>query len=267
MKLTPSEQIMYNVLHITMLDDSHKPKGFATGFLFGFCSSEKGSAISLVTNRHVLSNCSNIRISFTSGKEDGSPDVGNIINVETETKYAIYHPDDSIDLAVLPIANVIDSIYASGKKAFYAMFTVESIPTADEWNQYSAIEDVVMAGFPKGLRDEVNNQPIIRSGVTATHPALNFQGRPEFLVDMPCFEGCSGSPVLICNEGWVVNKRIHSISTGSIVKLLGIQYAIPSKYIIGQLATVPTAGTKDIPIVQLYLNLGFIIKSSELLVF
>ena len=187
--------------------------------------------------------------------------------MEAETKSAIFHPNADIDLAILPMSHIIDALNKAGTPPFFVMFTTENIPSEEEWKSYSAIENVVMAGFPKGLRDEINNQPIIRSGATATHPALNFKGLPEFLVDMPCFEGCSGSPVLICNEGWLVDKRNKSVSVGSRVRLLGIQYAIPSKYVIGKLATVPTAESTDVPVVRLYLNLGFIIKSTQLLAF
>lgn len=267
MKLTPSEQIMYNVLHITMLDNQDKALGTATGFLFGFLHNQSTSFPCLVTNRHVLSRCAKIRLCFTRKKEDGSADIGKLFEVTVTTAGAIYHPDNAIDLAILPIGSVLNKLHSTNKDVFFIMFEKENIPKPEEWQDFSAIENVVMAGFPKGLRDEVNNQPIIRSGATATHPALEYQGKPYFLVDMPCFEGCSGSPILICSEGMHVNRRRNSVSSGSFVKLLGVQFAIPSKYVIGQLAQIQTVEAKDVPVVQLYMNLGFIIKSTELLVF
>ena len=42
MKLSPSSQMMFNVLHITMLNNDHKEIGTATGFLFGFCKKDDG---------------------------------------------------------------------------------------------------------------------------------------------------------------------------------------------------------------------------------
>lgn len=266
MELTPSEQIMYNVLHIKMLDSNRKSVGTATGFLFGFCESEEGSIVCLVTNRHVLAGCERVGLQLTRRTADNKPDIGNLIDIEIPTTNTVFHPDPNIDLAVLPVSFLLNKLKSLGNNPFVVSFQKANIPTAEEWKEFSAIEQVVMAGFPKGLRDEVNNQPIIRSGITATHPALDFKGNPEFLIDMPCYEGCSGSPVMICDEGLYVDKRTNGIMSGPRVKLLGIQYAIPSKYLYGHLAVVKTAESIA-PVVPLYMNLGFIIKSTELLVF
>ena len=267
MDLTLSERIMYNVVHITMLNSTGIQIGMATGFIFGFCENGNQRIPCLVTNRHVLSKCPKIKITFTKEKSPGVPDIGNLLPVELSTLSAEYHPNPSIDLAVLPIGDLINNLTANGEKVFYVMYTIGNIPSADEWNKYSAIENVVMAGFPKGFRDEVNNQPIFRSGITATHPALNFKGKPVFLIDMPCYEGCSGSPVMVCDEGLHIDKRSNSISAGNKISLLGVQYAIPFQQSIGQLATIPTDSTTTVPVVPLYINLGFIIKSTELLIF
>jgi len=60
----------------------------------------------------------------------------------------------------------------------------------------AAIEPIVVLGHPLGLVDEASGTPIARSGITATDPKVPFRGRPEFLVDAPCYPGSSGSPVL-----------------------------------------------------------------------
>lgn len=52
-----------------------------------------------------------------------------------------------------------------------------------------------MVGYPDGIWDEFNNQPIVRRGITATHPKNDFNGKGEFLIDAVCFPGSSGSPV------------------------------------------------------------------------
>lgn len=266
MNLTLSEKIMYNVLHITMLDARKMPSGTATGFIFGFCDDGQRRVNCLVTNRHVLSRCSFIKISFTRKKDDGSPDIGNLVQAIVSTDNATYHPNQDIDLAILPIGPAIGQLNSAGNDPFFTFLVADNIPASDVWGNYCAIENVIMAGYPKGFHDSINSQPIFRSGITATHPAIDFNGRPEFLVDMPCFEGCSGSPIFICDEGIHVDKRTNSIYAGNKLALLGIQYAIPLKQSIGQLASV-TTGNTTVPVVPLYINLGFIIKSTELLVF
>lgn len=267
MDLTMSERIMYNVLHLTLLNSSGETVGTATGFLFDFCRNDRQSIPCLVTNRHVLSYCSRVRITFTKKTAANTPDTRNLLHAEMETAHSMYHPNPAIDLAILPIGTLLNELQQCGQMVFYTACSVEDIPPQAEWSQYSAVETVIMAGFPRGLRDEINNQPIFRSGITATHPALDFQGRPEFLIDMPCFKGCSGSPVMICDEGWYVNKRINSISSGGNFALLGIQCAIPRQFDIGYLETIPTFDAEQVPVVPLHMNLGYIIKSTELLVF
>lgn len=266
MSLSLSEMIMYNVLHITMLDNAKKKSGSATGFIFGFCNDGSKRVNCLVTNRHVLAKCSFINVTFTRKKTDDLPDIGNLVSTTLSTAAAIYHPNPDIDLAILPVGPGIESLKQSGSDPFFVYFDASHIPAKDMWTKYSAIENVFMAGYPKGLRDQVNSQPIFRSGITATHPALDFDGTPEFLVDMPCFEGCSGSPVFICDEGIHIDKKTNSVSSGSKFELLGVQHAIPDKKNIGQLAIIPTDNT-PVPVVQLYLNLGYVIRSTELLVF
>lgn len=266
MGLSLSEKIMYNVLHISMLDAGQKQCGSATGFIFGFCNDGSKRVNCLVTNRHVLTQCAYVKITFTRKNAEGMPDIGNLVSVILSTVPTVCHPNPNIDLAILPVGPGIDSLKQSGNDPFFVFFDTSCIPPKDTWSKYAAIENIFMAGFPKGFHDKVNSQPIFRSGITATHPALNFDGAPVFLVDMPCFEGCSGSPVFICDEGFHIDKKTSSISTGDRLELLGVQFAIPDKKNIGQLVTIPTDNT-HIPVVQLYLNLGYVIKSTELMVF
>ena len=266
MEMALSTQLMYSVMYVEMLDGTHKPIGSATGFLFGFYGEGNSLIPCLVTNRHVLTQCAFVKIPVILQNDDGTPDIGNAVPVEISTSGSINHPKPDVDLSILPIAPVINWFTQNGKFPFYKIFSIDTIPSEEEWQRFSAIENVVMAGFPRGFRDEKNNQPIIRSGITATNPSLDFNGKPVFLVDMPCFEGCSGSPVLICDEGLILNKRDHSIGVGNSVKLLGVQFAIPSDDVVGKFAPVKTGAT-IVPVVPLYMSLGYIIKSTELLAF
>jgi len=57
-----------------------------------------------------------------------------------------------------------------------------------------------MIGYPNGLWDHVNNLPLIRRGITASHPGVDYQiegqnGPGVTVIDMACFPDSSGSPV------------------------------------------------------------------------
>ena len=201
----------------------------------------------IVTNRHVFENAHAIGVTFTAAGADGSPDIGRSVNAVISASRAIMHPTNTIDLAILPIANALKTMSDSGNTPFYTYLEI-------------------MAGYPKGMRDTVNNLPIVRSGITATPPQYNFMGSPEFLVDMPCFEGCSGSPVFILEEGGYHDRRAHRINIGgSRIFLLGVQHAIPLSRATGTLEVLQSDESINIkPVMPLYLNIGYIVKSSAL---
>lgn len=269
MDYTSSEKIIHSVVQISTLDNNLNTTGLATGFILAFMESDTSSVPVLVTNRHVLEDASYVNVVFTTAKSDGSPDIGRTVSATIDASNSIMHPDETVDLAVLPIAAALSSLIDSGNRPFYAYLKTELIPSADEWNRMDAVERVIMAGYPKGIRDTVNNLPIVRRGITATPPKYDFMGTPEFLVDMPCFEGCSGSPVFLLDESVHVSNHDGGVTIDSPrVFLLGIQHAIPLAQATGTLEVLPSDAQVDVkPVVPLYLNIGYIIKSSALLDF
>lgn len=73
-------------------------------------------------------------------------------------------------------------------KSFYIALTKELIPNFEQLSNLRAIEDITMIGYPTGLWDRVNNLPIVRKGITATHPNINYNGIEEILIDAKfCF--------------------------------------------------------------------------------
>ena len=64
-------------------------------------------------------------------------------------------------------------------KIFYVPLTTELIPDETVLSNLSAMEEVVMVGYPIGLSDMYNHKPIIRKGITSSHPKRNYQGKKE----------------------------------------------------------------------------------------
>lgn len=139
------------------------------------------------------------------------------------------------------------------------------IPSTEDLADLGAIEDVIMVGYPIGLWDSINNQPIIRRGSTATHPAMDYEGRREFLIDAACFPGSSGSPVFLYNMG-VYTTRDGGTVVGSRVKLLGVLYAGPVHTTTGEVVAVniPTA-QQAVAVSRIPINLGFVVRSERLI--
>ena len=129
------------------------------------------------------------------------------------------------------------------------------LPKASDKKSISAIEDVYMIGYPNGLWDNVNNKPIIRKGITATNFNFDYQGEKEFLIDMACFPGSSGSPIVLINtEAEIMTRKLM---------LLGVLYAGPQHIIEGTLELTHNRKiktTSNIPN-----NLGYVIKSERII--
>jgi hypothetical protein len=103
-------------------------------------------------------------------------------------------------------------------------------------------------------------------GITATHPKLRLNGKPEFLIDAACFPGSSGSPVLLANIGSYVSPD-GALNAGTRVALLGTLYAGPRHTTEGDVVVVDVqTDTKQIAVGHIPNNLGYVIQASELLV-
>ena len=123
-----------------------------------------------------------------------------------------------------------------------------------------------MIGYPIGIWDSVNNKPIFRKGVTATHPNFDYNGKKEFLIDMACFPGSSGSPVFIFNEGGYRDKKGNTFMGKSRILFLGTLYAGPQHTATGEIKVVNiSTSTKPIAISKIPNNLGLVIKHNRIL--
>ena len=135
----------------------------------------------------------------------------------------------------------------------------------DKLKELSALEDIVMIGYPNGIWDEVNNKPIIRKWVTATHPCLDYNGKKELMIDAACFPGSSGSPVFILNEGSYTDKLGNTYMGQTRVFLLGTLYAGQQHTTEGEIKiiNVPTSQL-PISISRIHNNLALVIKAERI---
>ena len=194
----------------------------------------------IVSNRHVVKNALETIITFTLADANSFPSSAvHKIRIDNKAFPWINHPDASVELSVLPLAPVLNHMQAQGKKPFF--FALNSSYIADEeyLKSITQTDEVIMIGYPGGLWDDVNNQPIFRKGILATSPRKNFQGRREFLIDMPVYWGSSGSPVLLFSDGMYYDRNRVSGILGGRVKLLGINYATIINTVTGKVVPVP----------------------------
>lgn len=109
--------------------------------------------------------------------------------------------------------------------------------------------------------------PVFRTALAATHPYIDYQGRKEFMIDMACFAGSSGSPVVLATSSPYIDK-LGINRMGTEVTLLGILSCGPQYTVDGDIVIVPApTDPKPIAASRIPTNLGCVIKAERLLEF
>jgi hypothetical protein len=240
-----------------------------TAFYFTFKVDEQRVLPCLITNKHVVAGARSATFWVHTSALDSlgapTPAGSHSVTISRDFEHAwVMHPNADIDLCAMPFEPIRRQLEVEGKTVFTCPLDDSLIPSAEVLNGLSAMEELVMAGYPIGLWDSTNNLPILRRGTTACHPGTDFQGQKIGLVDMACFPGSSGSPILVLNEG--AYTTANGLSVGTRIILIGILYAGPQYCPDGsvQVVQVPTrsvaVASTSIPV-----HLGYYVKSAELL--
>lgn len=265
-KLSPSEQLAHSTVRIECELLNGQP-GTGTGFFYRFAEGEGIHVPTIVTNKHVVAGAHKGQFLMTLADVNGDPiqQAHHAFLFDNFEKMWIPHPDKNIDLCAMPIAPIIEAANKGSKRLFYISLDKSLIPSRTEYEDMVLMEEITMVGYPNGIWDHVNNMPVFRRGITATHPNLDWNGKPEFLIDAACFPGSSGSPVFLYNQGGYATKSGGMMIGPGRLKLLGILYAGPQHTVSGEIKIV-TIPTQNIPVAISTIpnNLGIVIKSTKL---
>jgi len=234
---------------------NEQPIGTGTGFYFMFSTQKNEQIPVLVTNKHVSQTGEELRFFFHTNK--------GILPIVVESKQFINHYDENIDLSILLIGTFMNKLNQQNIKIKNVFLIEENILT--DKKKLNTLEDVLMIGYPIGLIDEKNKLPLIRKGITASNILKDWNGKSEFLIDLACFPGSSGSPVLIFNEGIFSEGGNLTIGSNRIY-LLGILYGGPQFKANGEIK-IENVSLKPKAVIDIPMNLGVVIKAERLLDF
>ncbi|WP_354399264.1 trypsin-like peptidase domain-containing protein [Variovorax sp. OAS795] len=261
----PITQLVHSTVRIVCSNAANE-MSFGSGYICAFNRKDDAGIPCIVTNKHVVRGAVTGVFHLTRRNANGTPDLENheAVTVRNIGQYCIPHPDPRIDLVAVPIGAILNSAQKDDKNYHIVQISMETLATPELLDSLPHMEEIVMIGYPNGLWDERHNLPIIRKGITATHPKLRLNGKPEFLIDAACFPGSSGSPVFLANIGSYVDSN-GALCAGSRVALLGTLYAGPQHTTKGEIVVVdvPT-DTKSIAVGTIPNNLGYVIQASEL---
>lgn len=234
-------QLLYTTVPI-YAHNSDKSLSTGTGFLFSVRESETESIPLLITNYHVLKDAMLGFVELHIG-EKGFP-TDKTIRVQFDKSIIDGNKLGKLDLIAVPLAGTFNDFQNRNVEIFFRTVDQNMVPTKEQEDKLSAIENITFIGYPSGLYDEKNKISIIRQGITATPIWNDFKGEEVFLIDAGVFPGSSGSPVFIYNQGTYPVK--DGIALGSRLIFVGVL----SKTMLRDNATG-----------KAYLNLGEVINS------
>lgn len=261
MSLTIYEQLLHTTARISAFSGG-QPLSTGTGFFWRISKGELGTLV-LVTNKHVIKGADRIEIvlhtSASSADELPSGDVV-LVRLNLVAEGAFLHPDPAVDLCAVGISPILEQAAAADFSLFLRSVGAPQVPTPEQWEEFDAVEEVTMIGYPQGLFDRHNNRPLVRRGITATALGKLYDGRQEFMVDMACFPGSSGSPVFMYQVNRMNRNGSFSLADPRLY-FLGILYAGPTisqsgKIIVNQQPSVE---------VSAMMHLGYVIRATAML--
>lgn len=218
---TPAEQLFFTTVFIETVSAHGISR--ATGFVYN-AKSTKGVHSLLVTNRHVLDGASEIKVRFIRRGEGNQPLLGTSSEAHfcdfDKTKW-VGHPDENVDIAVMALSPFLNQAEALNTPCFYKSVDRSIAINPEIEEKLNAVESVKFIGYPNGLFDSANLLPIMRTGITATPIQIDFENRPTFLIDANVYQGSSGSPVFIFDQG-IYSERNGNSVVGTRLIFLGV---------------------------------------------
>lgn len=255
-----SKALIHSTIRIECILDNHK-MSVGTGFFYSFKSSAEGDQVFIVTNKHVIENSivGTLKIPLVNAYKGKKY---HDITIDDFEEHWIFHDDKNVDLCILPVAAHIDIAHFLEQGLVFDIDWIDGsiIPSEEDAKGLGAIEEVIMIGYPDGIMDEVNMKPIVRSGITATSLQDDYDGKKEFLIDIACYGGSSGSPVFIYKEGAYIG-RDKQMKIGVHLLFIGILFEGWDELVEEEHLFVKRRKFSQI---ILPLNLGICIKSERM---
>lgn len=258
-----ADMLVYATARIVCSNSSETASG--TGFFMLHEDDSQVKYLALVTNKHVVSGYTAATIDLVSDDGNGNP-VDKIhvsITLPDLQKHCVYHPEADVDICFVFINDEIDALRKQGKKPYFRCIGKEMLLRPEDYDSLTAIEDIIMIGYPNGIMDNFNCKPVVRKGITATNLKLDYDSKPIFMIDAACFPGSSGSPVFLRKTGLEKEATDNGLTIGvsAMYSLLGILYAGPTITVDGTI-TVKDIPTVAVPIAEMrtMMNLGYVVK-------
>ncbi|WEM43841.1 hypothetical protein PTW35_08720 [Photobacterium sp. DA100] len=189
----------------------------ATAFFYMFYDENKQNIPFLITNYHVIERAKRIYSEFFV-REGNLPSKTNKVTVELNLPTAKRYSSPELDLVAIPIGHLINQLENTSTPIFIRAITSDLVPSLEQINQLSAVENVKYIGYQKNLSKLL---PLVRGASTSTPVWSNYNDKKAFLIDSNIMPGVSGSPVFIASQG-MYSENGGIVLGGNRVMFLGV---------------------------------------------
>ncbi len=189
-------------------DPEGEHRWIASGFLYGHRlnkgeNRERDYQVYLVTNRHVFEGLTKAYLRFNPQADKPAREFGLELADDAGNWLWLTHPDEEVDVAVIPIN--FDLLQERAMRVAYFQ-SDQHAATIDTLNELGVTEGdfAYVLGFPMGLVGGHRNTVIVRSGTLARIRDTLDRSNKRFLVDAFVFPGNSGGPVVLKPEALAI---------------------------------------------------------------
>ena len=150
---TISEKMMFSALRLIASNGST-----GTGFFLSLDFVGKSVPV-IITNKHVVNYNPNESVTFFLHTKSAEAVDEESLKITFNTKWNFHKDKDLCYCFANPLLEQIRD--KMKKEVFYIPITENLIPDLTKLEELSAIEDVIMVGYPNGLWDQKNNLPLL----------------------------------------------------------------------------------------------------------
>ncbi len=255
---TPLNELSFTTVRIETARQSSMQTG--TGFFFDYQFGQLNARF-LVTNRHLVEEADHGKFWITL-RQDQKPITNrhHMVEMSKFARYWFFHPDEQVDVAILPFYRVMTRLKQRGVSLYYKTITQSLIASKHQQQAIPAMAEVVFFGYPDALYDPNTHQPIAKRGMVASPIHMNYQSKPVFLVDASILPGSGGSPVFLYPQ------ELHNGHTCKPPYFLGI---LASNFIRSstgriQITPIPSLLSSEQAVPQT-LNLGIVNRANTII--